>query len=133
FELISILLVITAYVWFISYGLWTRWPSLGNSFYDRQATSFLDKKLYIEAKPNAALLALPNPYDPAARRYLDYLMDYSLYKGRYYLYFGPVPALFLAFIKLLGFVDIGDQHLVFAFASGIFVIQSLLIIKIKEL
>jgi hypothetical protein len=37
-----------------------------------------------------------NPYDPASRiPKTDALWDYSYYKGKYYLYFGPVPALLI--------------------------------------
>ena len=76
------------------------------------------------------MLALANPYDPAARTGLNALNDASLYEGKYYLYFGPVLALFLAAVKLFGIGEIGDQYLVFIFVSGILILQTLLIIKI---
>ena len=129
FSFISILLVLIAYVWFISCGSWIQWPDTTNE-YAQLASAFQHGSLSLEVKPDPALLALPNPYDPGERHHVTYLLDVSLYKGRYYLYFGPVPALFLLVIKLLGFGNIGDQYLSFVFASGILLFQSLLIIKI---
>ena len=77
------------------------------------------------------LLALPDPYDPSARAGLNYPKDVSLYKDKYYLYFGPVPALILSIIKRIGLVSkFGDQDIVFVFVSGIFIFQSLMILKI---
>ena len=67
------------------------------------ATAFEHGSFSLEAKPNPALLALPDPYDPSARAGINYPKDFSLYKGRYYLYFGPVPALILAIFKRYGF------------------------------
>jgi hypothetical protein len=131
FASLSILLVIAAYVWFISFGSWTTWPTLTN-YYDQLASAFDHGKLSLELKPDAALLALANPYDPFARSGLPILNDASLYKGKYYLYFGPVPALFLAIIKPFGFGEIGDQYLVFVFVSGILILQALLVIKIWQ-
>jgi hypothetical protein len=131
---LSVLLVITAYVWFISFGSWTRWPFIlhYNVYYDELASAFQHGNLSLEIQPTPALLALHNPYDPASRQFnnIPYPIDFSLYKGKFYLYFGPVPALFLLAIKLLGAGTIGDHYLVFVFISGIFIFQSLLIIKI---
>src|ERR1700690_369205 len=95
FASISILFVITVYIWFISFGLWTRWPpppfpQSSHYFYDQLATAFEHGQLFLEKKPSPALLALRNPYNPSARVGLDFVTDFSLYNGKYYLYFGPV-------------------------------------------
>ncbi len=131
---ISILFMLITYVWFMSFGLWTRWPSIRsyNTYYDQLATAFQHGSLSLETKPGSALLALHNPYDPTSREVnnVPYPIDFSLYKGKFYLYFGPVPALFLLVIKFLGFGTIGDNYLVFVFVSGILIFQSLLIIKL---
>src|SRR5207237_7940996 len=50
--------------------------------------------LYMAEQPSPKLLALLNPYDPGANRDVR-KNDASLYKDRYYLSFGPVPALVL--------------------------------------
>ena len=131
---LSILLVITAYIWFISFGSWVHWPAITNydGYYNQLAIAFQHGSLSLEITPSPALLALHNPYDPTIRHSNNvvYPIDFSLYKGKYYLYFGPVPALFLLILKFLGISTIGDHYFVFAFVSGILIFQSLLIIKI---
>ena len=133
FAFASILFLITAYLWFISFGLWTSLPTPESYyFYDQLATAFEHGQLSLDKRPSAALLALHNPYDPSTRAGIDYITDFSLYNGKYYLYFGPVPALFLTFIKPFVPGKVGDQYLVIVFVSGICIVQSLLIIKIWE-
>ncbi len=129
FAFLSTLLVLIAYVWFISCGSWIQWPTTTTD-YAQLASAFGHGSLSLETKPSPALLALHNPYDPGERHHLTYPLDFSLYNGNYYLYFGPVPALFLLLIKLFGFDKIGDQYLAFAFTFGLLIFQSLLIIKI---
>ncbi len=51
-------------------------------------------QLHLDTVPRPELLALADPYDPAQNEGLK-LGDASLYKGKYYIYFGPVPALTL--------------------------------------
>jgi len=125
------LFVLATYVWLISCGLWTKWPAT-TTYYDQLAASFSHGNLALETKPDPALLALPDPYDPAARASLQVPTDVSLYNGKYYLYFGPIPALLLMVARLFSPGVIGDQYLVFVFVSGIFVLQSLLLVKIRE-
>ena len=129
FASLSVLFVITSYVWFVSFGRWKNWTTISNK-YDQLATAFEHGSLALEREPDPALLALPNPYNPSARANLNYPVDLSLYKGKYYLYFGPTPALLLAIIKPLITASIGDQYLVFVFTSGVFIFESLLLLDI---
>jgi hypothetical protein len=127
-----VLLVIAVYVWFVSVGFWTYWPKTTN-YFDMLATSFQHHQLALQVRVDPLLLAMPDPYNIYAREALPhytYLFDGSLYQGKYYLYWGPVPALILVPIKFAFPGEIGDQVLVFAFVSGLFIFQSLLIIKI---
>ena len=126
------LLVIALYVWFATVGYWTKWPETTN-YYDLQATAFRHGQLALQLKPDPALLAMPDPYDVQARRAqpgLSYLFDGFFYQGKYYLYWGPVPAVILALIKFIQPVAIGDQFLVFVYVSGLFIFQSLLVLFI---
>lgn len=125
------LFVLTVYIWLISIGHWDQWPTR-STYYDSLATSFSHGQSFLEIKPDPALLALPNPYDPDTRTGIDYPQDVSLYKGKFYLYFGPVPALILVFVRILSSNAIGDQYLVFAFVSGIFLLLSLLIVNFQQ-
>jgi len=128
----SSLMVLAVYVWLVSCGLWTKWPAT-TTYYDQLATSFSRGDLALETKPDPALLALPDPYDPSARTGIQAPTDISLYNGKFYLYFGPLPALLLMIARIFSPREIGDQYLVFIFVSGIFIFQSLLLFKIKEM
>jgi hypothetical protein len=110
-------LVSLSYVWFVSVGTWVRWPGT-SAYHDLQAEAFLQGQTHLLLEPPAELLALPDPYDPSARSGLTYLWDASLYRGRYYIYWGPVPALLLVPVKALADVRVGDDVLVLAFSVG---------------
>ena len=82
-------------------GAFYRWsiePTLSthrrDHTYSLLADAFLRGRADLPIFPDPRLLALPDPYDPAAnapfRRH-----DLSLYGGRYYTYHGPTPALVL--------------------------------------
>ena len=128
--------VILVYVWFISTGKWTYWPATMN-YYDRLATTFREGHLDLDAQLDPALLALPDPYEPDARRNIQGLdveqpktiWDMSLYQGKIYMYWGPTPAILLAAIKFIYSGEIGDQILTFAFIAGLFVFQSLILLR----
>jgi len=130
-------LVILTYVWFISTGLWTTWPAT-TTYYDQLATSFHEGHLYLDIQPDQALLQLSDPYEPDARNTmqgsdiekLDAIWDMSLYGGKIYLYWGPVPALILAAIKLVSNRQFGDQQLTFIFISGLFLFQTMLLLRV---
>ncbi len=67
------------------------------------ARSFLQGSTALPIIPRRELLALSNPYDPELNAQYR-VHDASLYKGRYYLYFGVTPAvsLFLPYRVLTG-------------------------------
>ena len=106
----------TVYVFFVSAGRFTRWPTY-LTFLDDLADGFRSWHLHLATEPPPALLAKPNPFDPAWKPL--WYWDASLYGGHYYLYWGPVPALLLAGWKTVFRVraHIGDQYVVFALAS----------------
>jgi hypothetical protein len=62
--------------------------------YQYLADGFLNGHLHLSKVPSPELLALPDPRDPAQNRPYR-LEDASLYRGQYYLYFGPAPVLLL--------------------------------------
>jgi hypothetical protein len=64
------------------------------AYYNLLVRGFSKGHLWMDAVPDPAFLASPNPYIPSLRRG-NYLHDASLYGGHYYLYFGPTPALVL--------------------------------------
>jgi hypothetical protein len=105
-----------AYVFFVSAGRFTHWPTT-LTFLDDQANGFRGGHLHFAVEPSASLVAKANPFDPRWKPL--WYWDASLYHGHYYLYWGPVPALLLAAWKTLFRVraQIGDQYVVFALAS----------------
>jgi len=66
-------------------------------YYDLLVRGWQDGHLHLSVKPRASLLRKANPFN---YRYVGlWLWDASLYKGRYYLYWGPVPGLCLWLFK----------------------------------
>lgn len=124
-----IFLVFIVYIWFLSIGQWTKWPTI-TAYYDWQAVAFTHGQLSLELQPAPALLKLANPYDPKERSGIPAPLDISLYKGQYYLYWGPVPAMVLAIVRPFLKGEIGDQYLVFVFLSGIFIVQILILLNL---
>lgn len=123
------LFVFVTYWWFVTVGYWTTLPATSLQ-YDRLASSFMRGQLSLQEQPGTALAQLSNPYDCIQRGDTPVLWDASLYNGRYYLYFGPVPALLLAAAKLVVAQGIGDQYLVFGFVLGLFGFSVLLTISL---
>jgi len=60
--------------------------------YEYLVDGFLKGQTSLSVEPAPELLRLRDPYDPA-RNGPWRLWDASLYRGRFYLYFGPTPAL----------------------------------------
>lgn len=123
----SVMIVIIIYVWFISSGTWTTWHS-PTRYYADLARGFERGKLYLPTKVEPNLLELANPYDPDTRVDIHAPIDISYYQGRYYLYWGPVPAVILALVSPWVHGRVGDLQLVFVFVTGILIIQVVLIV-----
>jgi hypothetical protein len=124
------LAVITLYVFFISVGTWTSWPTT-TDYYAQLARAFDHGQLSLLTKPDASILALQDPYQyDAARKQATYPWDMSLYNGKYYIYWGPAPAVMLAMLGRLHPIRAGDQFIVFASACGLFLVNVLILFKL---
>ena len=99
--------------------------------YNHLAESFLSGKLYLkEADP--AIYNLEKPFDPTTN-YKFRWQDGSLYKGRYYFYFGPTPALILYLpFKFLTNMTLSDTFVSTAFSFGTVVWGMLILLLIKR-
>ncbi len=106
------------YVWVVSAGWITQWPNQG-LYYSQLAEGFNAGHLFIPTRPLPQLIAQANPYDTANGALWVGGGDSSYYKGHFYLYFGPVPALLhLALSKILPkSLFNGDTDLTFVFCS----------------
>jgi len=76
---------------------------------------------YLKEAPDPALLALSNPYDPTSNQGRR-ILDASLFRGHYYIYFGVVPFLSL----LVPWYLVTGWHLTMAFAVWFFCAGGLL-------
>jgi len=88
------------------------------NYYDRLAQGFREGHLYMIDTPSPVLLRQANPFAPGNLPH--WIWDASFYRGHYYLYFGPVPALLLvSFRALTGYEDvITDQWPTILFLLG---------------
>lgn len=92
---------IAGYVlWYTSAAHFPTFPAVHNDYADL-GDAFLHGQLALLEKPSPALEALPNPYDPIQRGNVPFRWDASYFQGRYYLYWGPVPALVSAALELV--------------------------------
>lgn len=110
-----IALIVVTYTAYASYGRpFRHWPTFGDC-YDMLADALRRGHLYVARQVKPELLLKENPYDP---RYMNlWEGDLSYYKGRYYIYWGPLPAVLQAIVKSALNIQrvIGDQYLVYGF------------------
>ena len=66
-----------------------------DDLYNRLADGFLAGQLSFVERPNPALADLQDPWDPSQNAGLSPFHDVSYFHGKYYLYFGPAPAVLL--------------------------------------
>lgn len=126
------IVVVLIYVWFVSSGTWTAWNS-PTRYYAALAQGFRYGNLFIPTRPNPLLAELKDPYEPANwRGKVEVPMDISYYEGRYYLYWGPTPAVILYALQPYYSGRIGDLFLVFGFVCGIFLFQIFILVLIWE-
>jgi hypothetical protein len=122
-----VLIPVVCYVYFFfaSAGL-EHWPGYGD-YHDLMADAFRAGRLHISHRPAPELLNAKNPYDPANMRY--WLLDASYYQGKFYIYWGPVPALLLSIAKtVLGIrYGVGDQYIATFFCCLTFIGGALLV------
>jgi hypothetical protein len=131
------LLPLLAVVGFI-YAYWSAagrfsvdWP-MYTAYFDLQAEGFRRGQLSLPIDPAPELLAAANPYDRAYGKY--WLVDATLHNGKWYLYWGPLPALLQALVKSLLGIDrlIGDQFLVIFFSLLSTLFGALLIEDLRQ-
>jgi len=114
------------YVWVITIGRIEKWP-VGMDYYWMLSQAFRQGQTHLLIEPNPELMKLENPYDHKQRRELEYLWDASYYKGKYYLYWGPAPAVLGVIVSSITFKPVTDAGLVFSFVIGIALFSVLLL------
>lgn len=76
------------------------------AYHSRLSDAFLHGQLHLLEMPSKALLAQRDPYDFKTSRRLWRVWDASLYDGKYYFYWGPIPALIASGVKLIAGRDV---------------------------
>ncbi|MBI5823308.1 MAG: hypothetical protein HZB18_04720 [Chloroflexi bacterium] len=118
------------YASFITFGNFTTWKA-STRYYTLLADAFGKGQLHVDVEPGVALLAANDPYSSESRpAFDDDVWDLSLYKGKLYLYWGPVPALLLTPFQLFTRQPIADIYLVFFFFCGLLIFNTLIILKL---
>ena len=125
------LLVMIGYLWFFITGVQFNLPKTFD-YYDQLTQSFLHRQLFLETKPDPALLTLPDPYEMNLRGHIPYPWDSSLYGGHFYIYWGPAPALVMMPIKAIYHEKIWDYDIAFIAIAGLFLICMLLLIDLQK-
>ena len=126
---LAFLIAATVHLWFASAGTWTTLPPASN-YYDMLANAFSHGQVSLELEVPPQLLALPDPYIYEDRQGIEYLWDAILHQGKYYLYWGPMPAVLLTAVKLVRPLEVGDHIVVLASALGLTLFQTLLLTRI---
>ncbi len=120
FAIVIVILGITLIVGFLlmSNPLWQRVQWQHHKQYQELAHCLARGTVVIDDEPDAALLAKENPYDTGALfvEEIPFRMDYALYDGNYYAYFGIIPEIlfFLPYYLLTGH-DLPNYVVIFAF------------------
>ena len=97
-----------SYIWFASAGTMSKFPTK-TYLLEMQADAFRHGQTSLLVKPAPELLRADNPYDHAYQKF--WLWDAIYFHGKYYTYWGPVPALFVAVVKsLTGLRSLSDQY-----------------------
>ncbi|HTX67070.1 MAG TPA: hypothetical protein VMD31_14965 [Opitutaceae bacterium] len=95
-------------------GTATREPE---GYYGLLTEAFLRGHTYLSIQPDPALAALPNPW--AGYQGVPRLHDATYFHGRYYLYFGPTPAIILGVPwRLLTGTYLSDGAMTFVFTAA---------------
>jgi hypothetical protein len=124
---LSALVVILIYIFFVSVGTWTNWPTT-TDFYAQLARAFDHGQVSLLTQPDPSILTLQNPYQyDELRKKANYIWDVSLFNGKYYIYWGPAPAVIMTIVGLFHPIKAGDQYVVFASACGLFFVNILLL------
>src|SRR3990167_2477028 len=137
-RLIIICCIVVAYMFFVTIGSHPfKMSATPNNHYAYLTQGFLKGHLSLSISPPAELLSLSNPYDPKQNSHIRWgnpiVHDISFYHEKYYLYFGPLPAMtfFIPFKLLTAFYP-SESLAVFFFLSLGFIVGFCLLIKIKE-
>lgn len=90
-----LVLVLAFYMWTAASTFPFDFSSSIQDDYNSLTTSFLHGHTYLPIAPPAGLLRLKDPYDPSQNAPYSLYHDLALYKGHFYMQWGPTPVVTL--------------------------------------
>ncbi|MDR3574694.1 MAG: hypothetical protein P4L50_12585 [Anaerolineaceae bacterium] len=130
-SILVVLLVSVYAIWYTSLGRFTVFTPVTNTYVDL-GEAFLHGQLSLLQRPDPRLAALSNPYDTNQRKNIPFIWDSSYYKGKFYLYWGPVPAVISSIAEWIFKSRPPDQLVALISYIGIAVIFLLLLLHIRN-
>jgi hypothetical protein len=133
--LLAVFAAVACFYWWTARGDAADWKfgQRQTDYYNLLLHGFLKGQLSMDVGVAPELLRLENPYDPAQRPPGAALHDATLYRGKYYLYFGaaPVVTLLLPFRLLTG-IDLPMPAGVFVFSLAGFPVGAAVFLGIRR-
>jgi hypothetical protein len=130
-HVVVLLAIFTLYVWFVSVGQMTWWPPT-TDYYSLLTEAFVSGRSDMLIEPSPQLSQLSDPYSEVARQNIPlFRKDLSFYQGRFFVYWGPVPAILAVPIRVIFGRSLGDQHITFMASVAGLVFMSLILGHIK--
>lgn len=127
-----VLLALCAYAaWFTSFGRFPFFARVANPYVEL-GEAFLHGQAALLEQPDPRLVALDNPYQPAQRETVPFRWDLSYYQGKYYAYWGPVPALLFAAAQLVTGSPPADQLGILVFYAALGGLWVLLLFEVRR-
>lgn len=123
---VSILIILIFSVWITSAGMMNDFPKVTN-YYKDLADAFLHGQVSMLVIPDARLSELVDPYDQQSRLDIPTIHDWSYFRGKYYLYWGPVPAVIFMVLRIFGILDPAGQLAILFFYVGIAIVLCILL------
>ena len=130
-SVLGVVLVMLCSLWYITSGTMVHF-NYYSDYFDMQADGFLAGQTSLTQVPSQELAALDNPYDWRQRTGVHFIWDASFYQGKYFLYWGPVPALIAALIKWIKPGMVEDQYLLLFFISGLTIFWTLILTDLRK-
>jgi hypothetical protein len=136
FETVLVILVCSILggysIWYASSGEFPAFPKPGKqNYYIDLGDAFLHGQVSMLEMPSSELVALKNPYDFAQRINVPYQRDYSYYRGKYFLYWGPVPGLAFAGVEAILHQPPPNALVVLISYIGLSCLLSIVLIRIR--
>jgi len=126
---ITVAVIGIAYVGLVSVWRWTQWPAT-DTYYGMLGDAFTQGKTYLPIEPTPGLSNSQNPYEGWSAK--GGIVNLSYYQGKYYMYWGPAPAMVLAILRIAGAPILGDDVVVFASISFIFLFSCLIVFRLEH-